>query len=200
MASCGSLRSIAEDVKVDTGVSVTPGVIPIDSCIPADPHENQAGAGNTCGEKAVELGELADDGGLTTVVGNLRHPTDRDWFWVRAVDLGGDEARGWEDFRLDVAVTRGQGHFDIRVLRGGCENATDECDGVGYDSYSWFIEDNEPDELGDLPEEPQACGDPPLDGCDDWTGDYYIEVVRSDGLQDCVPYELTISNGVWSSR
>ena len=183
----------------DGGYTLTTptGISETTPCDPLDAYEDAAGTGNTCGDDAINLGDLADDGAAVTVSGNLNSANDRDWFWVHAVDLEEDLQRGWEDFRFDAALTVGEGTFEIRVLRGGCLDTDDECDGVGYDSYSWYIEDTEPDELGEIPPLPQACGGPPFDECMNWTGDYYIEVMRIDGQNDCTPYEVVFSNGVW---
>lgn len=200
LLACGSITpsdqvgKTTEDGGTLTTVTGTSGTIP---CDPGDAHEDEAGTGNTCGVDAVNLGDLADDGATITFTGDLNSVDDRDWFWVHAVDLEDDLQRGWEDFRFEAALTAGEGTFEIRVLRGGCLDIDNECDGVGYDSYSWFIEDTEPDEQGDIPPVLQACGGPPFDECMDWSGDFYIEVMRIDGGNDCTPYEVVVSNGVW---
>ncbi len=165
------------------------------ACDPADTNDAIPDLGDSCG-MATDLGALADSGLTVQFTGDLHASDDQDWFVVHAVDLGDDEIRGWEDFRLDVTLIAGDGSYQFRVARGGCGGAPD-CSEIGYDSYSWFIEDNEPDELGETPTPAQACGQPPLDLCEDWTGDYVIEVLRVDGALDCTPYTIEVGNGVW---
>jgi len=207
LSACGNLRPLSPKVRAALGTAdggngtSGGGSIPgPDTCDPADPNEDQSGTGQTCDSSPVALGDLTDDGATLTVKGNLSSKADKDWFWVHAVDLPGDQARGWEDFRLDANITPAQGVFELRVLRHSCNNLDDICDGQGYDSYSWFVEDTEPDELGELPAVLRACGAENTDACEDWTGDYYIEVVRADGNNDCTEYTLELSNGVWPAR
>ena len=189
LLSCGNLTPYDEDGDIA-------GLEPEETgCGDGDPYETINGQGDDCAV-AADLGELTDDGASLTFTGILHSEEDADWFVVHAADLPGDEARGWEDFRLAVAMTSGASSYQFRVERGVC-GAEEPCLDFGYDAYTWFIEDTEGDEYGELPADPQACGVPPLDVCSDWSGDYLIEVLRIDGIADCTPYTIEVTNGVW---
>lgn len=183
----------------ETGVSTR---VETEACDPPDNHEIVAfygeGYGDACEPDPVWLeGATSDAAIVETFVGNIHSADDVDWIRIQAKDLPGDREAGFENFRIDARFAEGGETFQMRVLRGSCGDNATECGGEAIDEYSWFLEDTEPDDSGSIPSDPRACGDPPLNACEDWSGDWFIEVIRADDGFDCTPYRLEVSNGVW---
>lgn len=194
-----TFTAVGIDGSDETGASEP---VATEACDPPDSYEIEAyygkGYGDTCDDDPVYAnGALPDDGSVQTFVGNLHSADDVDWIRVTASDPGGDETRGYENFKLAARFVQGEGTFQMTVYRGGCTDSETECPGDAYDEYSWFMDDQEPDESGSTPADPRACGLAPYNECMDLSGDFYILVSRSDGGFDCTPYEVEVTNGVW---
>lgn len=175
----------------------TTGSIGPDGCQAID---ELPGEGQTCELASDLLGPIDDSGGPVEILtGNLHSPNDVDWFLIDAVDLEGDEGRGYEDFRLHLQVSTGAADIEIQVLRGDCSDAGTLDSQEGFDEYEFFSEDNTPDETGFVPADFRACGAPgsPFNECADYSGPYLVRVRSISGDTVCDPYVIDVSNGVW---
>jgi hypothetical protein len=196
-----TFSAVAED---DAGLrSATSNQEETEACDPPDIYDIVAewgeAYGDTCGTAHAWETSVSDDLMTSTAIGgNIHSVDDVDWWRVTARDLGGDEVAGFENFHFQAAISTGTGTFDIMVFKGGCGEGQQECGETdGYDEYSYFSEDVEPDESGSVPSDSRACGAVPLNECKDYSDEFFVRVRRTDGAFDCTPYVLEVSNGIW---
>lgn len=171
------------------------------ACDPYDAYEIEPVMpdtwGDTCGEPIEPFAALRDSDNDGVVFGNVLTEGDEDWYVVTMVDEEVTEnSAGLEKFRASVVMDQGVGNYVFEVYRGSCD--APECGELGgYEEYDWYRWDTTPDDDGNVPADPRACGPEPLDPCEDYSAPYYVRVTRTDGELDCTPYSLTISNGHW---
>lgn len=171
------------------------------ACDPYDVYAVDAaleGLGRVCEASVEPHDRLPDNQASVQITGNVLVADEVDWFTIYAVDEPVVEnSASYENFHLEVELLEGVEAYRFRVIPGGC-NGTPECPSLdGYDHYEDFASDTEPDEEGNVPADPRACGDAPFNACEDWSKPYFIEVRRVDGLVDCTHYTLEIRNGFW---
>ena len=179
-----------------------PGGGPAD-CPPLDAFDNEAehgpGLGDACEQGVPLIAPIADDGASDVMEGNAHLAGDVDWWVIEAVDRGGDEARGYEDFHLQVRLVEGADVYHFYVVKGLCTDP-EACvpEDVGYDEFSFFQHDTTPDPItGDYPADRRACGAPPREECTDYTDTFLVRVSTISGEASCAPYRLEVDNGVW---
>jgi hypothetical protein len=157
------------------------------------------GYGDSCEDNPVVISEAFTDAlSLKDTHGNALEEGDEDWFRVVTVDTTDiEESFRYEDYRFQAGFIAGDDKYALRVYRGSCQPDSEECAGEEYSEYSFSAEDIEPDEVGDVPDDPRACGGEPYNDCADFSETYYVVVRRTDGLLACSHYQLRIQNGNW---
>ena len=153
--------------------------------------------GDTCEDPIVVAQQLLDAEDLEVVVGNVLEEGDLDWYFVHTVDEPiVENSAGFENYKFTARLIEGAEAYELSVFKGAC--AKPECPELGgFTEYDFFAHDTEPDDAGDLPADARACGDPPLNPCEDYSESYWIKVQRTDGEVDCTHYRLDLENGVW---
>lgn len=190
--ACGSLSAASDPtLPSSTGTQTTPGG---GACPPLDAADDDPTLGDSCAEAVDPLGDALDDSGAApiSITGNLHQAGDVDWYRITTLDLGGDETRGYEDFHLQIRVLSGSVEFT--ATQDDCANSA-ECT-AGYDEFSFFSEDLEPDETGWIPDDSRACG-PGLNECPDYSSTWLLKVFSPQGQPSCDPYTIEVSNGIW---
>ena len=155
--------------------------------------------GDTCEDNPVIVSDdFSDDLSLEDIYGNILTNNNEDWYRVVATDSTFiEDSYRYENYRFQANFIEGADSYEIRVFRNSCEASGEECAGESYTEYSYFADDTTPDENGDLPDDPRACGGEPFNDCADFTATYYVVVRRTDGALDCTHYKLRLQNGNW---
>lgn len=153
--------------------------------------------GDTCEDPIVVAEQLLDAEDLEVVLGNVLEEGDVDWYFVHTVDEPiVENSAGFENYNFTARLVEGAEAYELSVFRGACTSP--ECPDLGgFTEYGFFARDTDPDEAGDIPADPRACGEPPLNACEDYSESYWIKVQRTDGGLDCTHYRLELENGVW---
>lgn len=205
LVACGTLSADgapATTAGAGTGGGGTGTGGPAD-CGPLDEFDNEAvhgpGLGDDCAQGVPLVAAIPDDNSLTDLIeGNAHVANDVDWWIVEAVDLGGDEERGYEDFHLQLRMVEGADTYHFVVIKGACGDPEECAEQPGYDEFSFFQHDTTPDPVtGDYPADRRACGAPPREECTDYSDVYLVRVSTISGQASCDPYRIEVDNGVW---
>ena len=210
LATADDAGDFAHEIIIERGVDVE--IVATNSNGASDPAVTHACAmwdsyeidefngddyGDTCLDNPVAASDdFTDALSLTTLVGNALTEGDEDWYRFVTVDETLIEDQfGFENYHFEVSFLEGEDRYAFEVYRGGCASSQRECPGSEYTAYDYFAEDVEPDDLGDLPPDPRACGGNPYNHCPDFSATYFIAVRRTDGQLNCDGYQIQVQNG-----
>ena len=171
------------------------------ACMPWDAYEIDRESGDDYGDSCDDNPVLADNEftdalSLMTLTGNVLEEGDEDWYRIVTIDEPIIEDQFfYENYNFQVDFLEGSDRYAFEVFRNGCQAESQECPGESYDTYSYFADDQEPDEVGEVPADPRACGREPFNDCADFSATYTIVVRRTDGQLNCAHYQLRVRNG-----
>lgn len=182
-------------------VSPTSNTLYSEYCNPVDSYEissNNGHTGNSCSD-AVDMWNILNTsisnaaGNGIAITGNIISAGDEDWY---VIDTAQTTSGGINYYNFQVDISTGAGSYDISVYRGSCAASSLQCtSSATYDTYNYYAQDVGGNDHG-IPSDTRACGSSnTTNDCDDLSETYYIKVVRNDGVLDCTPYTLSITNG-----
>ncbi|MBX3249166.1 MAG: putative metal-binding motif-containing protein [Myxococcales bacterium] len=186
---------------IDGGCGCPMGTWDIDPAVPGcecvaapDPAIGVSCAG------AINLGDLADDGAVSIVSGNVM-PADRElWYRFRGVDSVDTSC---DNFHVRVRFTENPDDtFEFTTFRGGC--ATPQCADAGFTDYRWATDFRA--SIGGRLSGQCPCTAPGatrlnnVSVCTNDTAEFFVRVRRRDpGVESCPSFTLEVSNGLYDS-
>lgn len=156
-----------------------------------------AGAGAACAG-AIPLGDFPDTGAMMDVSANALNGGEV-WYSFNAIDTADTTC---DNFYVRVELrTNPDNAYDMTVFRGTCDPT--ECGGMPVTDYTYQT-DFRADVAGRLSGECPCAGSgvpaANVSPCSDNGGTYYIRVRRVMGSTPaCAPFEIQVSNGVFST-
>lgn len=168
-------------------------------CDPYDMFEDDQGYGDDFITAIDEWTPFADDAAqFVSVDGNVVGDDQFDWYlFFTSDDEAADVAAGIDYYRFEVALTQGSSKYAMLVYSNG---QTMECPSAWNDGYSDYAQASFDAGNADhvAPADPRECGGQTENHCTDFSGFYYVQVFRQQGVADsCSPYQLSVTNGVW---
>lgn len=186
--------------------STASNTVTTEACDPEDTYENTSGYGDSGANAINEWGTFTDANsqGTIQVTGTALNTADEDWYVFQASDnQATDIANGYNNFNFEVALSHGSSTYSFFVYRDGHAQANLTCntDPSGYTEFSWDQEDQQDHSSGSwhlVSSNDRTCSasGSRYNTCSDFTGAYYVKVVRNSSASDsCEYYTLDVSNG-----